>query len=98
MGVTRITVSVPAPQLTQAVSNLIGLAGLIAMVVFVGGVTGNWWWSLGLAGATAVGLSWVAQTHVRQAEAPAPGSDAEVERLRPVPPPARAPARSAAAA
>lgn len=98
MSVTRITVSVPAPQLTQLVSNLIGLAGLLALVVFVGGVTGNWWWSLGVAGAIAVGLAWVAQTHAQAAEQAAAGEAGVEQQLRAVPVVRERPPRSAAAA
>lgn len=56
--------------------NLLGLFGLIAVVAAVGGLTGNWWWSLLLGGAVAVGLSYVAQTHAVAAAEPA--------KLRPV--------------
>lgn len=42
-------------------SNLLGLAGLAAVIVAVGGLSGNWWWSLLAAGATAVGMAVLAQ-------------------------------------
>ena len=75
-------VRIPLPRLTsELVSNLIGLAGLLGLVVFAGGLTGNWWWSLGLASVFAVGLSYVA--HAGQA-------------VRPVPQPGERPKRAAA--
>jgi uncharacterized membrane protein YccC len=43
-------------------SNLLGLAGLIAVAVAVGGLTGNWWWTAVAGGVFAVGLSWLAST------------------------------------
>lgn len=42
-------------------ANLVGLAGLIAVVLAVGGLTGNWWWSVLAGGAVAFGLAFVAQ-------------------------------------
>ena len=43
-------------------ANLVGLLGLVAAVLAIGGLAGNWWWSV-LAGAlVAVGLSYIAQT------------------------------------
>lgn len=57
-------IRIPVPRLPRGlVANLVGLAGLIAVVLAVGGLTGNWWWSVLAAGAIAVGLSYVAQTH-----------------------------------
>lgn len=52
-----------------AFGNLLGLAGLIAFAVAVGGLTGNWWWSALVGGVFAVALSWVASTHAEAAQA-----------------------------
>lgn len=41
-------------------ANLLGLAGLVAVAVAVGALAGSWWWSVGLGGLFAVGLSWMA--------------------------------------
>lgn len=43
-------------------SNLLGLAGLIAVALAVGGLTGNWWWTVAAGGVFAVALSWMAST------------------------------------
>lgn len=45
-------------------ANVIGLFGLLAVVLAVGGLTGNWWWSLLTGGVFATALAYVAQTHV----------------------------------
>lgn len=45
-------------------ANIVGLAGLFAVVVAIGGLTGNWWWSVLSGGVFAVALAYVAQTHV----------------------------------
>jgi hypothetical protein len=44
------------------VANILGLLGLIGIALAVGGLTGNWWWSLLTGGMFAVGLSYIAQT------------------------------------
>lgn len=67
--------------------NLVGLFGLIAVALAVGGLTGNWWWSALVGGGFAVGLSWVAATHA-QAEVAEP-AEAERPRLAPAPASAR---------
>jgi hypothetical protein len=89
VSVTRITFSVPTPHLTQLVSNLVGLVGLVGLVVFVGGVTGNWWWSLGVAAAIAVTLAWVANTHAHVQQQGEAAGDGDAVQLRPVPAAAR---------
>lgn len=53
-------------------SNLLGLLGLVAVIVSVGGLTGNWWWSLLAAGAVAVGLAVLAQNTAAAQAADAP--------------------------
>lgn len=44
-------------------SNIVGLLGLLGIVLAVGGLTGNWWWSVLTAGVFGVALAYVAQTH-----------------------------------
>lgn len=53
------------------VANLIGLVGLLGIVLAVGGLTGNWWWSVLAGGVVSVGLSWIAQTHAAAEVEPA---------------------------
>lgn len=55
-----VTVRVPVPSAT-AVTNLLGVFGLVAVVVAIGGLAGVWW-ALLTAGVVAVGLSVLAQT------------------------------------
>ena len=45
-------------------ANIVGLVGLLAVVLAIGGLTGNWWWSVLSGGVFATALSYVAQTHV----------------------------------
>lgn len=55
-----VTIRIPALP-AGLLSNLLGLAGLAAVVVAVGGLTHNWWWSILVGGVAAVGLSVIAQ-------------------------------------
>jgi hypothetical protein len=65
-------IRIPVPRLPQGfAANLVGLLGLIAAVLAVGGLTGNWWWSVLVGGLVSVGLSYVAQTHVAATAEPA---------------------------
>jgi hypothetical protein len=64
-------IRVPAPS-SELLGNLLGLAGILAVVVGVGGLLGNWWVSVVLAGAAMVFLSWVASTHQEQAASTGP--------------------------
>lgn len=65
-------IRIPVPRLPHGfVANLVGLLGLVAMVLAVGGLTGNWWWSALAGGLVAVGLSYVAQMHAAVAAEPA---------------------------
>ena len=69
-------IRIPLPTLTsELVSNLLGLGGLVGVVVAVGGLTGNAWWSLLLGSVLLVGLSYVAHAGVpaRPAAEPASG-------------------------
>lgn len=69
-----VTIKIPA--LPHGMfSNLLGLAGLITLVVAVGGLTGNWWWSVLAAGASAVGLSYIAHVNAAQAQEQQPARD-----------------------
>ena len=56
-----MVISIKLPRVTLgAVSNLVGVLGLVAIAVAVGGLTGNWWWSV-LAGVVfSVGLAYLA--------------------------------------
>lgn len=62
-----ITVRVPRPS-SELLANLLGVVGLLGVAVAVGGLTGNWWWTLGVASAFAVFLSAVAATKADAAE------------------------------
>ena len=57
-------IRIPVPRLPRGLgANLVGLLGLVAAVLAIGGLTGNWWWSVLAGGLVAVVLSYVAQTH-----------------------------------
>jgi Flp pilus assembly protein TadB len=51
----------------ELVSNLLGLAGLVAVVVAVGGLTHNAWWSVLSAGVVLAGLATIAQVSMASA-------------------------------
>lgn len=68
-------IRIAVPRLPSgAGANIVGLLGLLGVVLAVGGLAGNWWWSVLVGGVFAVGLSYIAQTHAAaEAEAaPAP--------------------------
>lgn len=69
-------------------ANLLGLAGLIAVALTVGGLAGNWWWSVGVGGVFAVALSWIAT-------ADEPAAAGQLSNVHPIVPPAPAGVRSA---
>lgn len=64
-----------------AVSNLVGLLGLLGIVVAVGGLTGNVWWAVLTGGVFAVALAWIAQS---QGEAGEKATPLTVAAARPV--------------
>jgi hypothetical protein len=55
-----VTIKIPALPRGMG-SNLLGLVGLVAVVVSVGGLTGNWWWSGLLGGLVCAGMAVLAQ-------------------------------------
>lgn len=55
-----------------AVSNLVGLLGLLGIVVAVGGLTGNAWWAVLTGGVFAVALAWIAQSQAEAGEKATP--------------------------
>lgn len=53
-----MVVSFRLPKISMgAVSNLVGLVGLVAVAVALGGLLGNWWWTALSGGVFAVGLA-----------------------------------------
>lgn len=56
----KITIHLPAVA-PNALSNLVGLAGVLAVVIAVGALAGNWWWSVLAGGTAAVVLASLAQ-------------------------------------
>ncbi|MEU4576621.1 hypothetical protein [Nonomuraea sp. NPDC023979] len=51
-----------------ALSNLVGVLGLVAVALAVGGLSGSWWWSVLVGGVFAVGLAYVAAIGAESAE------------------------------
>lgn len=64
-----------------AASNLVGLLGLVAFAVAVGGLMGNWWWTCAVGGVFAVALAVLAGM---SAQAQADAEVVEPGTLRPV--------------
>jgi hypothetical protein len=80
-----VEISFRVPKLPSGLAmNLVGLFGLVAMVLAVGGLTHNWWWSLLAGGAVAFGLAYVAQTQTQTQGEPAATADALDEQPREV--------------
>ncbi len=57
-----VTIRIPAPS-SMLVANLLGVLGLVAVVVAVGGLAGVWWAVL-TGGVFAVGLAAIAQKNL----------------------------------
>jgi hypothetical protein len=62
-----IQFDIPKPS-SMLVGNLLGVLGLIAVVVAIGGLAGAWWAVL-VGGVAAIGLSVVAATHAAAEQA-----------------------------
>ena len=62
-----LTIRVPAPP-AGLLANLLGVLGLCGLALAVGGLTGNWWWTLAVGSAMAVGLSYVAHVNAAAAQ------------------------------
>lgn len=54
----KVSITVPAPS-SMLVSNLFGVLGLAAVVVGLGGLTGNWWVSVLTGGLAFLGMAYV---------------------------------------
>jgi uncharacterized membrane protein YccC len=63
------------------ISNLFGIAGLAAIAVAVGALSGNWWWSAMAGGVFAVITAGVAQWNALRLPAAEPAVTADVPRL-----------------
>lgn len=50
-----------------AVSNVLGILGLAGIVAATGGLTGNPWWAVLVAGVMLVGVSYASYTHAAAA-------------------------------
>jgi hypothetical protein len=58
-------IRIPVPRLPRGlIANLAGLLGLLGAVLAIGGLTGNWWWSVLAGGLVSVVLAYIAQTHL----------------------------------
>lgn len=68
---------VPVPS-SELLANILGLLGLLAVVVGAGGLLGNWWVSVVLAGGACVFVSWVAAQAGAQQARPARAASAPV--------------------
>lgn len=62
-------IKIRVPALSGLVPNLLGLLGLLGFALAVGGLTGNWWWSLLCGSVFTVGLAYVAQTYAAASQA-----------------------------
>lgn len=88
-------IRIPVPRIPRGLgANLLGLAGLVAFALAIGGLTGNWWWSVLVGGVLAVGLAYIAQTHAvaetTEADATVPVASTARSRVHAIPVPATA--------
>lgn len=70
-----VQLRIPRPS-SMLVVNLLGTLGLLGLVIAVGGLTHNFWWSLLVISVAAVAVAFVLTTHMaddEQAEAESPG-------------------------
>jgi hypothetical protein len=74
---TEIRIRIPHPSSTL-VNNVLGVLGLVAIIVAVGGLAG-WLWALGVAGIFAVTLCLIGSTYAPAALPPAELADGERE-------------------
>lgn len=68
-------IRIPVPRLDAGfISNLLGLAGLLMLVLAPGALTGNWAWTLVTAGLAGITLSYLISTQLgeQQPAKPAP--------------------------
>ena len=66
-----------------AISNIVGLLGLLAVVIAIGGLTENLWWSVLSGGAVAFGLAVVAQLGAQTEQQEAAPSTVAAAAARP---------------
>lgn len=69
-----VTIRIPAPS-SLLVANVVGVLGLVAVVLAIGGLAGGWWAAL-VGGLCLVGLSAIALTHVADTTASTAGQPA----------------------
>lgn len=98
----KVSITVPAPS-SMLVSNLLGVLGLAAVVVGLGGLTGNWWVSMLTGGLAFLSMAYVGYAVATKAatqaaaQAAAAANTAPAEGQAPVQPQAEpeAPLRAA---
>lgn len=70
-----MTITVRLPRIAAGLlSNLVGLFGLVAVAIAVGGLTGNWWWTALVGGVFSVGLAALAQVAAAEARPAQPAT------------------------
>ncbi|MFJ8818200.1 hypothetical protein [Amycolatopsis thermoflava] len=74
-----MTIRIPAPS-SMLLANLLGVLGLVAVVVAVGGLAG-WWWAVLAGGLVGVGLSVIALSNLAADEPAGAAAAAPVARL-----------------